>query len=214
MTEAQHDMEQRRSARDKYMKPERGSYADDRMRQLKKERAKYNVNDLGYYSGGLPQKDKGTIRGKSLGIPHYFHDPDLHNRLNYMHPDSHFVTSEDALKFKWWMQSDIVDLTKTEPYYPMYYDKNFIFLKDRSFWLTLLVFMTGFTYFKKRYNVESNRFMRFERNDLLQNKPAHHYVNRGGVLLKKQFVGFEKEFKNDQAEVEWHQRVYPEAYKQ
>jgi hypothetical protein len=43
-------------------KPARGSYAEDRLNQLKKEREKYNVNHLGYYRGGLPKKGKGPIR--------------------------------------------------------------------------------------------------------------------------------------------------------
>ena len=34
--------------------PERGSYAEQRLNQLKKERDKYNVNYLGYYKGGVP----------------------------------------------------------------------------------------------------------------------------------------------------------------
>jgi hypothetical protein len=33
-------------------KPKRGSYAEERMLTLKSERAKYNVDDFGYYKGG------------------------------------------------------------------------------------------------------------------------------------------------------------------
>lgn len=32
----------------------RGSYAEERLQQLKKEREKYSVNHLGYYKGGVP----------------------------------------------------------------------------------------------------------------------------------------------------------------
>ena len=56
-------------------KPIRGSYAEDRLQALKKEREKYNVNHLGYYGGGLPQKDRGAIRGKALGNPGELHAP-------------------------------------------------------------------------------------------------------------------------------------------
>jgi hypothetical protein len=73
-------MEQRRDKRNKSgmiakEKPVRGSYAEDRLNQLKKDRAQYNVNDLGYYKGGLPQKDRGPIRGKAIGNVGEFHSP-------------------------------------------------------------------------------------------------------------------------------------------
>jgi len=64
-------------------KPARGSYAEDRLGQLKKDRAQYNVNHLGYYGGGIPQKDMGPLRSKSLGNPGEFHSPQVHNFLNY-----------------------------------------------------------------------------------------------------------------------------------
>jgi hypothetical protein len=76
---------------------------------LKKEREKYNVNYLGYYQGGVPQKERGAMRGKSMGNAGEFHTPYIHNYLNYNHQDTSFVTSEDALKFKHWMGSDKVD---------------------------------------------------------------------------------------------------------
>lgn len=114
MSEFQFDMEQRRDKRDKSgmiakEKPVRGSYAEDRLNQLKKDRAQYNVNDLGYYKGGLPQKDRGPIRGKAIGNVGEFHSPQIHNYLNYNHQDTSFLTAEDALKFKHWMGTDIVD---------------------------------------------------------------------------------------------------------
>jgi len=40
---------------------------------LKKERAKYDVNFLGYYEGGNPRKDSGAIRGKAMGNPGEYH---------------------------------------------------------------------------------------------------------------------------------------------
>ena len=56
-------------------KPARGSYAESRMAELKKERAKYAVNDLGYYNGGVPRAHRGTVRGVSIGEPGTFHSP-------------------------------------------------------------------------------------------------------------------------------------------
>ena len=83
-----------------------GSYAAERMAELKQQRALYNVNDLGYYRGGLPGKDRGTVRGSALGAPGEFHQPRVHNFLNNYHQDSSMVTSEDTVKFKAYMTSD------------------------------------------------------------------------------------------------------------
>jgi hypothetical protein len=52
-------MEEMRLRRDKSgnitsEKAKRGSYAEKRMEVLRKDRAKFNVNDLGYYKGGVP----------------------------------------------------------------------------------------------------------------------------------------------------------------
>ena len=100
--------------------PRAGSYAEQRLRELKEQRAKYNVNDLGYYKGGLPVKGRGTIRGSAIGRPGDFHSPAVHNYLNNYHADSKVIDSEDAVKFKSWMQSDKVDYTMTRPSHPMY----------------------------------------------------------------------------------------------
>ena len=213
----QASMEARRAARDKSGNiprdgPSRGSYAENRLEELKKEREKYNVNHLGYYRGGLPQKEKGPIRTKSLGRPGEFHDPKVHNTLENYHSDAHFVTSEDAIKFKWWMNSDIVDLKKTEPYYPMHYDKNFDFLRDRSFYFLLLLSGTIFIYAKKRYYVEKDRWRTYQRRMNLQDMPAHHFANRGGVLMEKEFVGFQKYYQNNEQVMDWYQKAYPHVF--
>ena len=59
VSDLQFSMENRRDKRDKSGvvkgdKPARGSYAEDRLNQLKKDREQYSVNHLGYYSGGIP----------------------------------------------------------------------------------------------------------------------------------------------------------------
>ncbi len=105
---------------------------------MKKDRDQYNVNFLGYYKGGVPKEGYGAIRSKSLGNSGEFHNPAIHNALNYKHQDTAFVTSEDAVKFKHWMGTDKVDFNRSKPYYPMHYDRDYNFLKDRSFWLVRL----------------------------------------------------------------------------
>jgi hypothetical protein len=56
-------------------KPVRGSYAEQRINELRKERAKYNVNDLGFYNGGVPRAHRGNIRGMALDSPNGWHSP-------------------------------------------------------------------------------------------------------------------------------------------
>ena len=97
LSEHQFNMDNRRDKRDKTGlvpndEPARGSYEEDRRKQLKKDREQYNVNPLGYYTGGVPKKDSGAIRGKSMAEPGFFHSPQLHNFLNYNHQDTAFVT--------------------------------------------------------------------------------------------------------------------------
>jgi hypothetical protein len=71
------------------------------------------------------------VRSKSLGNPGEFHQPMVHNFINYDHQDTAFVTPEDAVQFKHYMTSDIVDFQQTKPTHPTYYDRNMDYMKDR-----------------------------------------------------------------------------------
>lgn len=80
MTDEQFNMNYRRDLRNadgnvSKAPAARGSYAEFRINELKKERKKYNVNDLGYYNGGVPRKNRGAIRGDALSQPGWFHSP-------------------------------------------------------------------------------------------------------------------------------------------
>ncbi len=57
----------------------------------------YNVNDLGYYNGGVPRKNRGDIRGKAMDSPGGFHSPQLHNHMHYDHADSFRVSGLDTI---------------------------------------------------------------------------------------------------------------------
>jgi len=46
----------------------------------------------------------------------------------------------------------------------------------------------------------------------IETAPAHHFVNRGGVLMKKEFVGFEKYYQNEEALMNWYKKAYPAIY--
>jgi curved DNA-binding protein CbpA len=62
-----------------YQKPKEGSFASIRLKELQNEREKYNVNYYGFYQGGVPVEDNGSIRGKADKEPYYPHDPHTHN---------------------------------------------------------------------------------------------------------------------------------------
>ena len=192
--------------------PKAGSYAETRLKELKEQRKKYNVDDFGYYRGGLPQKKKGPVRGNSLGRPGYFHQPSVHNFLNNYHADAKLVDSEDAVKFGAWMQSDKVDFQQTKPSHPMYYDRDLDFMKDRSFWLRMILLSLFGLWVWGKYGVERARWMRWERVEKIEDLPEHHFHNRGGVLVKKQFAGFEKIHKNKEEVVNWYRKAYPNLF--
>ena len=50
-----------------------GSYAAERLAELKEQREQYNANHLGFYRGGVPVRGKGAVRGTSMGRPGGFH---------------------------------------------------------------------------------------------------------------------------------------------
>ena len=188
----------------------RGSYAEQRLMELKQERDLYNVNHLGYYKGGVPQRRKGAVRGLSIGQKGEFHDPGLHNYLHHSHPDSTRVTSDQALQFKAYMYSDKADFNMTVPQQPMYYDNDMNFKKDRDFYLKFLLSCMAATYGINRYWVEVDRARRAERMEGFKNSPGHHFENRGGVVSRKQFTGFEKYFQNQGRLEEWTMKAYPQ----
>ena len=186
----------------------RGSYAEIRMAELRKQREKYNANDLGYYKGGVPRADRGAIRGSALAAPGVFHSPLLHNALENRHPDSYRVTQEDAVKFKHYMGTDRASFNKTMPGYPMYYDRDHNYSKDRSFWLKFLVGAALVNYAVKRVQLEQDRARQTERLDGFSGQPAHHFHNRGGVLVRKQFTGFEKYHASSDDYMKWFHKAY------
>jgi len=193
-------------------KPARGSYAEQRIKELQKERAKYNVNDLGYYNGGVPRANRGTIRGSALDAPGGFHSPVIHNFMNYNHNDAYRVTSEDAIKFKHFMGTDKADFQRTNPGYPMYYDTDFNYAKDRAYWLKLIVGMGFATWAVKKVQVEKDRARMTARMEGYKNMPAHWFHNRGGVVVLKDFTGFEKYYQNGDAMMKWYKMAYPQTF--
>ena len=83
------------------------------------------------------------------------------------------------------MGSDETDFKRSRPIHPMYYDREMLFRKDRSFWLNMILVMLGGFYLKSKLKVEQDRWNMWDRKENLENMPAHHFHNRGGVLIKK-----------------------------
>jgi len=93
----------------------------------------------------------------------------------------------------------------------MFYDKDNNFRKDRMFWLNVIVGMGALCYAKNRYYLETDRARMTERLSgfpSYADKP-HHFINRGGVLIMKEFIGFEKYHSNGEEMMNWYKMAYP-----
>jgi len=167
------------------------------------------VNHLGYYNGGVPRYNRGSIRGEAGGEAGSFHSPQIHNYKHFAHPDSYRVTPEDGLKFKHFMGTDKADFMRTRPSHPMYYDTDFNYAKDRDYWLKLILGMAAVSYGVKKFKVEKDRARMTARMEGYKNMPGHHFNNRGGVVVLKDFVGFEKYYKNGDDMMAWYKKTFP-----
>lgn len=163
---------------------------------------------MGYYKGGVPRANRGPIRGNAWASPGGFHSPLLHNFMENKHPDTHRVTQEDAVKFKHYMGTDKLMFNKTMPGYTMHYDEDFNYRKDRVFWLRFLVGGLLINYAIGRVQLEYDRARMRDRIDGFPNQPAHHFNNRGGVLVHKQFQGFEKYHESYDSYKKWFGTAY------
>ena len=129
--------------------------------------------------------------------------------MNYLHPDSSRVTSKDAIEFKRWMGSDRADFERTKPAHPMYYDNEHLYKKDRTYWLHLLIGMGFVCYATAKIQMEQDRARMTARLEGYKGMPGHHFNNRGGVVVLKDFTGFEKYFASGEAQTAWLKKAYP-----
>lgn len=195
-------------------KPMRGSYAEHRMKVLEKEREKHNVNHLGYYKGGIPQKFCGSVRKNSDGAPGAFHDPNMHNEDFYLERESIEVTPKTADQFRKYQAPDAETRRRNHPYYRLVEDPNWTYVKNRTFATVIMLGFVGYVIAKRIYVREKQRaHMSARQPDALANAPAHHFVNKGGVLVQKEVIGFARYFKNDKELTDWYTRVYPDLFR-
>ena len=133
--------------------------------------------------------------------------------MNNYFPDAKLVTSQDAVKFKAFMNADKVDFNRTKPGHVMYYDTNHEYSQDRRFWLSLLLCIIGAYYANRRFYIERDRLRRNQRLGNLDSVQPHHVENHGGVLLMKRFEGFEKYYRNGDELMAWYRKAYPKVFK-
>lgn len=195
-------------------KPVRGGYAEYRLKQLEKERKRFNVNHLGYYNGGLPYKRGGNVRGSAVESPGSPHDVTEHNLFVRNDRESHHIDKNEATHFKNNSVMGAEFVNRTRPYYPLETDPEWKYVKARTHATLITLVILGFYIGERIYNRERGRIHRTERMpENLEKAPAHHFVNRGGVLMRKEFLGFSKYFKNDHELTQWYNKVYPDIMK-
>jgi len=42
----------------------------------------------------------------------------------------------------------------------------------------------------------------------------HHLINRGGVLVEKEFVGFEKYHTSNESVMNWYKKAFPQQFEE
>jgi hypothetical protein len=85
--------------------PLKGSYAEYRLEKLKELRKQFNVDDLGFYKGGVPRPGKGSVRGDGLGKVGEFHEPYQHNEEQHDRPHIRSLSGVEAQNHKNYMES-------------------------------------------------------------------------------------------------------------
>lgn len=118
-----------------------GSYAEKKLQFLADERKKYNVDYLGRYRGGVPQKGKGNMRGSSLGAPGSFHEPGLHNDLQDQHPDYHRIDQSEASAFKAYYADEKSVINTRTTWFEAKVDYDFFKFKNYQLAWVILVFL-------------------------------------------------------------------------
>lgn len=85
--------------------PLKGSYAEYKLEKLKEMRKEFNVDDNGFYKGGVPAPFKGSVRGTALGNIGMAHSPNQHNEMNDRPHVAPQVTTVEAKDHKDFMNS-------------------------------------------------------------------------------------------------------------
>ncbi len=100
--------------------PMKGSYAEYRLEKLKEMRRQFNVDDNGFYKGGVPRKGNGEVRGNANGPHGFYHNPWDHNENAHDLPHIRdHVSTKEAQDHKIFMNSSRTGYQRFRPYFKM-----------------------------------------------------------------------------------------------
>ena len=66
----------------------KGSYAEYRLEKLKEWRKEFNVDDHGFYKGGVPRKGQRPVRGNAQRVHGMYHNHWYHNERVHDNPNA------------------------------------------------------------------------------------------------------------------------------
>jgi hypothetical protein len=52
------------------------------------------------------------------------------------------------------------------------------------------------------------------RREQLEDMPGHHFSNSGGVVMIKQFLGFEKYHRSNADVIGWYEKAFPAVFEE
>lgn len=129
----------------------KGSYADFKMKNLKKLQKEMNFDSFGNFKGGVPRRHAGGERGSAIGKPGEPYDGFIHNEE---HAASFFnkpVQSEDTINHRHFMNEKRAQNTRYAPYFNLEkvtkdfnYETTDEYRKLFSYPFAFLVFLFGY----------------------------------------------------------------------
>lgn len=106
------------------------------------------------------------------------------------------------------MGTDQLDFERTKPKQQVHVDNDNNYRKDRAYWLHLIVFFWLFNTAINKWYIEVDRARMTQRKAGFPNAPAHHFNNRGGIVVMKEFAGFQKYYQNQGEYDAWMKDAY------
>ena len=82
-------------------------------------------------------KDNENTRGKALGPPEGFHEPELHNLMEMEHQDAHHVERKEAQQYRYFRSNEGEEDVYPNPWRPLEIDPTMKFMRERSKYLVL-----------------------------------------------------------------------------
>jgi len=166
--------------------PMKGSYAEYRLEKLREIRKKFNVDDHGFYKGGVPRQGTGSVRGSSMGPAGAFHDPYYHNETHDMPHSGPHVSLREGDNHRDYMQAYKSNYERFQPYFALdevEKDSQYYITDEhrRLFWLPFIIIGSLVTYFAYyRWN-NNSRFQNHEKK-ILESR-AYEFEQVGPIIF-------------------------------